>query len=82
MSTKWEYVTVSILNSYGMNYRANGEKQAQWKDKPIHDMLNDMGRSGYELVAFDGENYIFKRERSGHTTNSLKPLSTSSLEEK
>lgn len=60
---RWEYVTVNMLDSYGLNYRANGEKQAQWKDKALHAVLNDMGRAGYELVAYDGENYIFKRPR-------------------
>lgn len=58
---KWEYRTISMLNSYGMQYRMNGEKQHQWKDKQIHEILADMGHEGWEFISFDGENYIFKR---------------------
>lgn len=58
---KWEYMTVSRLKSYGLTYRANGEKVSQWRDKPLHEMLQDLGKAGFELVAYDGENYIFKR---------------------
>lgn len=58
---RWEYVQVGIVNSYGIQYRANGEKQVQWKDQPLHVVLNDLGKAGYELTAYDGENYIFKR---------------------
>ena len=58
---RWEYVQVGIVNSYGIQYRANGEKQAQWKDQPLFVVLNELGKGGYELIAFDGESYIFKR---------------------
>lgn len=58
---QWEYRTISILNSYGMQYRMNGDKQHQWKDKQIHEVLEDMGKDGWEFISFDGDNYIFKR---------------------
>lgn len=64
MSTRWEYKLVSVLKSYGMNYRVNGDKIGDWKDIPIHEMMQKMGYHGYEFVAFDGENYIFKRPMS------------------
>lgn len=58
---RWEYVVVNLVRSYGMNYRANGEKVAAWKDLPLFKMMKQMGENGYELTAYDGENYIFKR---------------------
>lgn len=58
---RWEYVQVGVINSYGIQYRANGEKQGQWKDEPLHVVLNELGKGGFELVAYDGESYIFKR---------------------
>ena len=27
---KWEYMLVGVVKSYGMNYRANGEKVGDW----------------------------------------------------
>ena len=58
---KWEYMLVGVVKSYGMNYRANGEKVGDWKDLPIHDVFLKMGKAGFEFVSYDGENYIFKR---------------------
>ncbi len=58
---RWEYVQIGVVNSYGIQYRANGEKQAQWKDEPFHVVLNELGKGGFELIAYDGESYIFKR---------------------
>jgi hypothetical protein len=58
---KWEYMLISLVRSYGMNYRANGEKVADWKDIPLHEMFIKMGRAGFEFISYDGENYIFKR---------------------
>ncbi len=81
--TKWEYVVINLVRSYGMQYRANGEKQAQWKDQPIEVVFNDMGKASFELVVYDGENYIFKRPRPPKTgslevkTGELKPLGKS-----
>ena len=65
---KWEYAVLNLLQSYGLTYRINGDKQGQWKDKPIHEVFNDIGKAGFELIAYDGENYIFKRPK-GKTGN-------------
>ena len=66
---RWEYIVLNLFQSYGLAYRVNGDKQGQWKDKPLHEVFNEMGRAGFELVAHDGENYIFKRpkEKPGQT---------------
>lgn len=64
MVTKWDYLVISLVRSYGMNYRANGDKVADWKDLPIHDVFNRVGKQGFEYVGYDGENYIFKRPSS------------------
>ena len=58
---KWEYLVVNLVKSYGMNYRANGNRMAEWKDLPIHDVFMRVGQQGYEFAAYDGANYIFKR---------------------
>jgi len=73
---RWEYVVINVLKSYGMNWRANGDKRGEWKDQPLHFVLNEMGKAGFEMVAYDGENYIFKRPaRTGK--KQTKPLSPS-----
>lgn len=69
--TRWEYVTVTLVASYGLQYRLNGEKQAQWKDKEIFVVLNDLGRAGFEYVSFDGTQYIFKRPAPVRKTGAL-----------
>ncbi len=71
MQQRWEYVVVNLVRSYGMNYRANGEKVAAWKDLPLFKMMKQMGENGYELTAYDGENYIFKRQWSPGTPEKL-----------
>lgn len=58
---RWEYMSVNVLKSYGMNYRANGRKVAEWKDIPVHEMMNILGKQGFEFISYDGSNYIFKR---------------------
>jgi hypothetical protein len=58
---KWDYVCVNLVRSYGMNYRRNGIKMAEWKDKPIFEVMQTLGEEGYEFSAFDGQNYIFKK---------------------
>ena len=58
---KWEYMLVGVVKSYGMNYRANGEKVGDWKDLPLHDVFGKMGKAGFEFISYDGDNYIFKR---------------------
>ncbi len=65
MHTKWDYLVISLVRSYGMNYRANGDKVADWKDLPIHEVFNRVGKQGFEYVGYDGENYIFKRPALG-----------------
>lgn len=65
---KWEYLIINILRSYGMNYRANGEKVNEWKDLPLHEVFIKIGRQGFELVMYDGENYIFKRPMASTKT--------------
>lgn len=65
---RWEYVQIGVVNSYGIQYRANGEKQGQWKDEPFHVVLNDLGKGGFELIAYDGESYIFKRPTKNTST--------------
>ena len=59
--TKWEYMLVGLVKSYGMNYRANGEKMNDWQDQPLSSVFNKLGKGGFEFVGYDGENYIFKR---------------------
>jgi hypothetical protein len=61
MSNRWEYATVELMNSYGLQWRYNGDKIHQWKDKPMHGILEDLGHAGWELIAYDGTQYIFKR---------------------
>lgn len=58
---KWEYMLITLVRSYGMNYRANGTKMNDWKDLPLHEVFNKVGRAGFEFVAFDGDSYMFKR---------------------
>lgn len=61
MQQRWEYLVLNMIKSYGMNYRVNGEKVSDWKDRSLHEVLTQIGRQGFELVVFDGENYVFKR---------------------
>ena len=58
---KWDYVCVNLVRSYGMNYRRNGIKMAEWKDKPVFEVMQALGDEGYEFAAYDGQNYIFKK---------------------
>lgn len=58
---KFEYMLIGLVKSYGMNYRANNEKVNDWKDLPLSDVFSRLGKAGYEFIAYDGENYIFKR---------------------
>lgn len=61
MSQKWEYMLLTVVKSYGMNYRANGEKVNDWKDLPLHDVFIRLGKAGFEYCSYDGDSYIFKR---------------------
>lgn len=58
---QWEYMMIGVVKSYGMNYRANGDKVNDWKDLPLHDIFKKMGKAGYEFCSYDGDSYIFKR---------------------
>lgn len=60
---KWDYLVLNVVRSYGMTYRRNGDKVADWKNRPVHEVLMALGDEGYELTAFDGINYIFKRPK-------------------
>jgi hypothetical protein len=70
---KWDYLILGVIESYGVNYRVNGEKVAEWKDVPLHDVFNVIGKQGFEFIQFDGQNYIFKRPSGA--TKSLQSLS-------
>ena len=72
---KWDYLMLSLVKSYGVNYRVNGEKVADWKDVPLHDVFNAIGKQGFEFITFDGENYIFKRPALS-VTRPLQPLNS------
>lgn len=71
---KWEYATIGLINSYGLQYKFNGEKQNHWKDHPLHDVLADLGDQGWELLSFDGSNYIFKRPKAAAVGGAQKPI--------
>jgi len=34
---------------------------AEWKDKPIFEVMQTLGDEGFEFAAYDGQNYIFKK---------------------
>ena len=38
-------MVLSVVKSYGMNYRANGEKVGDWKDVPLHEAFNRLGKA-------------------------------------
>lgn len=73
MTQKWDYLVLSLVKSYGINYRVNGEKVADWKDMPLHDVFNIVGKQNFEFISYDGENYIFKRPTAAGT-KSVTPL--------
>ncbi len=61
----WQYASLEVKRSYGMQYRFNGRPMSEWKDQPIHYALNELGRDGWELVGFEGREdlvvYILKK---------------------
>lgn len=68
---RWEYLEV-VFRDYG-GYRPryiNGEEQKYWKKAPpIHEVLNQLGEQGWELVGVGGRHKeempaYFKRRRT------------------
>jgi hypothetical protein len=61
----WQYLAVEVKKSYGLQYRISGTNRPDWKDQPIYYVLNELGREGWELVAFeagsDSGTYIMKK---------------------
>jgi hypothetical protein len=61
----WQYLAVEVKKSYGLQYRISGTNRPDWKDQPIYYVLNELGREGWELVAFEGAadsgTYIMKK---------------------
>ena len=61
----WQYLAVEVKKSYGVQYRINGANRPDWKDQPIYYALNELGKEGWELVAFeagqDSGSYIMKK---------------------
>jgi hypothetical protein len=61
----WQYLAVEVKKAYGLQYRISGTNRPDWKDQPIYYVLNELGREGWELVAFeagsDSGTYIMKK---------------------
>jgi hypothetical protein len=61
----WQYLAVEVKKSYGLQYRISGTNRPDWKDQPIYYVLNELGKEGWELVAFeagpDSGTYIMKK---------------------
>jgi hypothetical protein len=65
----WQYAGLEVRRSYGIQYRVNGISHPEWKDQPIYFVLNELGRDGWELSAFESINefstYILKKPGIG-----------------
>ncbi len=61
----WQYLAVEVKKAYGLQYRISGTNRPDWKDQPIYYVLNELGKEGWELVAFeagsDSGTYIMKK---------------------
>jgi hypothetical protein len=61
----WQYLALEVKKAYGLQYRINGAARPDWKDQPIFYALNELGREGWELIAFEAvaetSTYIMKR---------------------
>jgi hypothetical protein len=68
-STPWQYAGLEVKRSYGIQYKVNGTSHPEWKDQPIYFVLNELGREGWELAAFESINeftmYILKKPGVG-----------------
>lgn len=66
----WEYLTVraTVISSAQISgVFINNEKAQHWDKKQLHELLNDLGGQGWELVFVQkvpSEVYLFKRPAS------------------
>lgn len=65
--SKWEYMTLDSSTNYGtVKFYINGEQQPKLKNRPLFEIINQLGWIGWELVGVtaekDDKTYIFKRE--------------------
>ncbi len=64
----WEYLTVRatvVSNAQVSGVFINNQKANEWKGKQLHELLNDLGYKGWELVFVQkvpSEVYIFKKQ--------------------
>ncbi len=63
---KWEYLTLDSASNYGTTkFYVNGDMQPTLKNMALHDIINQLGGQGWELVGVaaekDARTYIFKR---------------------
>ena len=67
MLQRWEYMTMSYKRLYGRtDYRINGTKEPQLRDKVLAEVMNLLGSQGWELVGISNpeENeFAFKRPK-------------------
>lgn len=59
--TRWEYLTVEITEGFDGDTSIVGWKTEHEVDT-LNDLLDDIGSFGWELVGFQWNGYIFKRE--------------------
>lgn len=65
--SKWEYMTLDSSTNYGtVKFYINGDQQPKLKNRPLYEIINQLGWIGWELVGVttqkDAATYIFKRE--------------------
>jgi hypothetical protein len=63
---KWEYLLLEVTKIYGIvKFVINGEVQPMLKNQPLHVVVTQIGKQGWEMVGVSGERdgqvYIFKR---------------------
>lgn len=64
---KWEYLTVRatvINNAQISGVFINNQQVGEWNRKQLHELLNDLGSQGWELVFVQkvpSDVYIFKQ---------------------
>lgn len=64
---KWEYLTIRatvITNAQISGIFINNQKTKDWDQKQLHELLNNFGDQGWELVFMQkvpSEVYIFKQ---------------------